>query len=54
MNNVLIILIAIITIFICVTECEDTAACFLGCIIAMAGIILGFAGIATGKNFFEM
>ena len=57
MNNFLMLIVAIVTLFIGYCECynpEDMALFFFACLICIPGIIICIVGIILGKNFFEM
>jgi hypothetical protein len=57
MNNFVMLIAAIITLFIGYVECynpEDMALFFLACLICIPGIIICIVGIVMDKNFFEM
>lgn len=56
MNNLSILLVAIIVLFIGYVECyndEDMALFFLGCLICVPAILISGVGIVMNKNFFE-
>lgn len=57
MNNIVILLAALATLFIGYVQCynpEDMALFFLCCLICIPGILVSIVGIIIGKNFFEM
>jgi hypothetical protein len=57
MNNIVILLAALATLFIGYVECynpEDMALFFLACLICIPTIIICIVGIVIDKNFFEM
>ena len=56
MNNIVIILAAIATLFIGFVQCyntEDMALFFLACLICVPAILISIVGIVMDKNFFE-
>ena len=56
MNNIVILLAALVTLFIGFIECynpEDMALFFLACLVCVPGILVSIVGIVLGKNFFE-
>ena len=56
MNNIVILLAALATLFIGFIECynpEDMALFFLACLVCVPGIIVSIVGIVLDKNFFE-
>ena len=56
MNNIVILLAAIATLFIGFVQCynpEDMALFFLASLICVPAILISSVGIVTGKNFFE-
>lgn len=57
MNNIVILLAAIATLFIGFVQCynpEDMALFFLACLICVPAILISIVGIVMDKNFFEM
>jgi hypothetical protein len=57
MNNFVILLAALATLFIGFVQCyntEDMALFFLACFICVPAIIASIVGIVMDKNFFEM
>ena len=57
MNNIVILLAAIATLFIGFVQCynpEDMALFFLACLICVPTILICIVGIVMDKNFFEM
>jgi hypothetical protein len=57
MNNFVMLLAALATLFIGYVECcnpEDMALFFLACLICVPTIIICIVGIVIDKNFFEM
>lgn len=57
MNNIVILLAAIATLFIGFVQCyntEDMALFFLACLICVPAILISIVGIVLDKNFFEM
>jgi hypothetical protein len=57
MNNIVILLAALATLFIGFVQCcnsEDMALFFLACFICVPAILISIVGIVMDKNFFEM
>jgi hypothetical protein len=57
MNNIVILLAAIATLFIGFVQCcnpEDMAIFVLACLVCVPAIIVSIVGIVIDKNFFEM
>ena len=57
MNNIVILLAALATLFIGFVQCynpEDMALFFLTCLICVPAILISIVGIVIDKNFFEM
>lgn len=57
MNNIVIVIAALITLFIGYVQCynpEDIAAFVLACFICVPAIIACIVGIIMDVNFFEM
>ena len=57
MNNIVILIAAIATLFIGFVQCfnsEDMALFFLACLICVPAILISIVGIVMDKNFFEM
>ena len=57
MNNFVMLLVGLITLFIGYVQCynpDDMALFFLACLICVPAIIIGIVGIVMDKNFFEM
>lgn len=56
MNNIVILLAAIVSLFISFVQCynpEGMSIFFLACLVCVPAIIISIVGIVTGKNFFE-
>jgi len=56
MNNFVMLLAAIATLFIGYVQCynpEDMALFFLACLICVPAILISIVGIVMDKNFFE-
>lgn len=57
MNNIVMLIFGILTLFIGYVQCynpEDMAIFFLSCLICVPAIIVSIVGIVMDKNFFEM
>ena len=57
MNNITILLIAILVLLIGFAQCfnsEDMALFILACFICVPAIVASIVGIVMDKNFFEM
>jgi uncharacterized membrane protein HdeD (DUF308 family) len=56
MNNFVMLIVGILTLFIGYVECynpEDMALFFLACLICVPAIFICIVGIVLDKNFFE-
>lgn len=56
MNNIVILLTALVLLFISFAEChnsENMALFFFACLICIPAVVVSIVGIIFGKNFFE-
>ena len=56
MNNFVMLIAAIMTLFIAFIQCfnpEDMALFFLACLICVPTVLISIVGIVMDKNFFE-